>query len=83
MMALFKSLEQGYCICSYSPRYTLVVRKDSHISGLVNEGSRCLDCRATDYDIIMELSGAKQSMLYRSDVVMTSLWSKVEHLLYQ
>ena len=52
--------------------------KDSHISRLINEVSRCLDYRATDYDIIVELSEAKQSMLHRSDVIMTSLWSKVE-----
>ena len=30
--------------------------------------------------IIVELSGVKQSMLHRSDVIMTSLWSQVEHL---
>ena len=64
----------------------IVIGKDSHIKGLINNVSRCLDCRATDYDIIdrldlllhmydtiVELSGAKQSILHRSDVIMTSL----------
>ena len=71
----------------------IVVGKDSHIKGLINNANRCLDCSAIDYDvtdrlnallhkydIIMELSGAKQSILHRSNVTMTSLWSKVECL---
>ena len=56
------------------------VGKGSHIKELINNVSRCLDCEATDYDIIVELSGAKQSMLHRNDVIMTSLWSKVDCL---
>ena len=69
----------------------IVVGKDSHIKGLINNVSRCLDCGVTNYDvlyrldqplhkydIIVELSRVKWSILHRSDVIMTSLWSKVE-----
>ena len=56
-----------------------VVGKDSHIKGQINNVSGCLDCGAINYVIIVKLSGAKPSILHRSDVIMTSLWSKVEH----
>ena len=62
-----------------------VVGKDSHIKRLINEASGCLDCGATDYDvinkldpllhmydIIMELNGTKWSVLHKGDVIMTS-----------
>ena len=39
-----------------------------------------LDPPLHKYDIIVELSGNKWSMLHRTNVIMTLLWSKVEHL---
>ena len=41
------------------------VGKDSHIRGLINEVSGCLDCGATDYDVTDKLD----LLLYKYDII--------------
>ena len=44
----------------------IVVGKDSHIKGLINNVSRCLDCGVITYDVTDRLD----SPLYKYDIIM-------------